>query len=60
MSNTKITEKSIPKQIIDDFIDSLRGLDAFDEKIISDLTSLAEKNQLISETKVDEIITPKK
>ena len=60
MEETEIKEKSITNQIIDDFINSLKEVDEFNEKIINSLAILATKKQLSSENSVEETINSNK
>ena len=60
MKETEIKEKSITNQIIDDFINSLKEIEEFDDKIIDNLSILATKKQLSSENSVEETINSNK
>ena len=60
MEETEIKEKSITNQIIDDFVNSLKEVEEFNEKIIDNLAILATKKQLSSENSVEEIINSNK
>jgi hypothetical protein len=60
MEEIELKEKSLTNQIIEDFINSLKEVEEFDEKMIEDLNNVATKKHLSSENSVEDVINPNK
>jgi len=57
MENQK--NKSIPEKILDDFYETLKEKDEFDESMIDRLKILGKTDKLSNQKSVEELITPK-
>lgn len=60
MEKNNTSQPSVTKTIIDEFIGSLEDSDIFTPEIIREITILAERGQLSSETQIENILNPKK
>ena len=60
MEENNTSQPSVTKTIIDEFIGSLEDSDIFTPEIIREITILAERGQLSSETQIENILNPKK
>lgn len=58
MNTQESNNKSVTMQIVDEFIKSLDGIEEFDKAMVEELTGLANKKQLSSESALEKIINP--
>lgn len=60
MEENNTNQPSVTQTIIDEFIRSLEGSDIFTAEIIREITILAERGQLSSETQIENTINHNK
>jgi len=60
MTKESQENKSIAEKILDDFYETLKKKEEFDESMIDRLSILGKTNKLSNQKSVEELITPKK